>query len=80
MKKSTSSNLRNVVTSVLGALVLNSTMPAALALPTGENGADKLEPKGEGAQIECTTPDGRVMEVTTANEQNNTVDRSDHGR
>ncbi|MFL6596306.1 MAG: hypothetical protein ACJ8HQ_12755 [Chthoniobacterales bacterium] len=51
------------------ALVASTSFAADLPEEAG-NDAKNLARMNCGAQIECTTPDGRVAEVTTANDQN----------
>jgi len=58
---------RNALTAA--ALVASTSFAADLPEEAG-NDAKNLARMNCGAQIECTTPDGRVAEVTTANDQN----------
>jgi len=58
--------------SVIAIFVLTPVAVANVAIETESesNNAKNLARMNYGSQIECTTPDGRVQEVATANEQN----------
>lgn len=57
---------------MLGILAIVATMETASANPIEESSRDipKDAVRMNGAQIECTTPDGRIVEVASANDQN----------
>ncbi len=64
---------RNVAAAALVALALATGQTSFAAAPvedTSANLAKNLARMNSGAQIECTTPDGRVTAVATANDQN----------